>query len=160
MPYRADVGDQDVETARCQTSYHHLSDEHNDSSHSADHGVTQGIRPGQLKAVLGSIAEVLAPDSDLDIGLGVDKLDDALHAGQEALQAPDDVLEAFVALALRLGLPLHHLNHHLQELHNRQQKSSEGETAEMEPKSTKKYLKTILYERAIGSVSSESGQWE
>jgi len=160
LPYRADVGDENVEPAGCQACNHHLSDEHNDSSHSADDGVTHGIRPGQLEAVLGSIAEVLAPDGDLDIGLGVDKPDDALHAGQEALQALDDVLEAFVALALRLGLPLHHLNQHLQELHNRQQKSTEGETAEMEPKSTKKYLKTILYERAIGSVSSESGPWE
>ena len=160
MPDRTDIGDQHVETARRQARDHHLSDEHNHSTHSPHDGIAHGVGPSQLKTVLGSIAEVLAPDSDLDIGLGVDKLDDALHAGQEALQALDDILEAFVALTLRLGLSLHHLHQHLQELHYRQKKSTEGETAEMEPKSTNKYLKTILYERAIGSVSSESGPWE
>lgn len=113
-----DVGDQHVETACSQSSDHQLAQEHDDSSHSTDHGIADGVGPSQLESVLSSIAEVLAPDGDLDVGLGVDELDDTLHTGEEALQASDDILETLVGLSLCFGLSLHDFHHHLQELNN------------------------------------------
>jgi hypothetical protein len=132
LPDRADVGDEQVEAAGSEARDHQLAQEHDHAAHSADHCVPQGIGPGEFEAVLGGVAEVLAADGDLDVGLRVDELDDALHAGEEALEALDDVLEALVALSLRLRLPLHHLHHHLQELHDRQEQGAEGQTAEVE----------------------------
>lgn len=126
LPDGGDVGDQQVETAGSQGSDHQLAQEHDDASHSTHDGIAEGVGPCQLKSVLGGITEVLAPDGDLDVGLGVDELDDALHAGQEALQASDDVFEALVGLPLGLGLALDDFHHHLQELDDGEEQGTEG----------------------------------
>jgi hypothetical protein len=126
LPDGGDVGDQQVEPTRSQSGDHQLADEHDHSSHAAHHRIPQGVGPCQLKSVLGGIAEVLAPDGDLDVGLGVDELDDAFHTGQEALQASDDILEALVGLSLGLGLALDHFHHHLQELDDSEEEGTEG----------------------------------
>lgn len=127
------VGDQQVETTSSQSCNHQFTQEHNDCTHATYNGISEGIGPSKFETVLSGIAEILASNGNLDVGLSVDELDDTLNTGEEALQAFDDILEALVRLTLSFGLTLDYFYHHLQELHDGEEQCTEGQTTKMEP---------------------------
>jgi hypothetical protein len=67
----------------------------------------------------------------LDVGLGVDKLDDALNTGQTALNALDHVLHALIGSSAGICLSLEEFNHQLNELHNGEKQGPESQTSPM-----------------------------
>lgn len=67
----------------------------------------------------------------MDVGLGVDKLDDALYACQTACNTFKHVLHTFSSLVSSLALEK--LNDHLQELDDGDKQGPKGQTAPMVP---------------------------
>ncbi len=122
-----DIGDEQVENESSWDCDHDLAEEHDDWADTSHDSESERVGPGEFEPVFGSIAEVLSSDGDRDVSLGVDELDDALHTGQTALNALQNVLHALGVLSL--GLSLEKLDHQLEELHDSQDKRPESKTS-------------------------------
>ena len=116
-----------METDGAARRNHDFANEHDDRANSTHHGKPHHIGPGQVKAVFGSVAEVLATDGNLNVGLGVDEPYDALDAAQAALDALCRVLQTAVVSPTRLSLLFEELHYQLKELYYCNQQGSDSQ---------------------------------
>ena len=133
---------------------HDSADEHDEFPHSSHNQVPDAVAPHNLEPVLGGHAEVLAPQSNLNVGGLVDELHDPLHAGQAAAQAVDQVLKTLVLVGTcLLSLLLEQLHAQLEELDEGQDEGPKGQTAKVVPESPPEAAGDRGVQLIIGAVA-------
>ena len=98
------VQNEQVKGPSSQQSNAQLAHKHQHLSNPRHHCISYTVTPYHLKTVLGCHAEVLASDSDLNVGRFVDELNDALHTSQAAGHTVRHILHTLISRGSLLAL--------------------------------------------------------